>query len=100
MKLINVFKLLAALSLTNICNADLIALEDNQLSSVDGEGIGIVLEDFIYQAGEQTNGGTFEISGLQTSDDKKVSIGISQFYIAGSGSNQGVNVNEIKLIFF
>ena len=92
MKLINVFKLLAALSLTNICNADLIALEDNQLSSVDGEGIGIVLEDFVYQAGEQTNGGTFEISGLQTSDDKKVSIGISQFYIAGSGSNQGVNV--------
>jgi hypothetical protein len=75
--------------------SDLVALEDHDLGSVDGAGIGIVLEDFVFNGGEAVNGGgTFEISGLQTSDNKAVVLGISQFYIAGSGSNQGANVND------
>jgi hypothetical protein len=73
--------------------ADLVALEDVDLGEVDGEGIGIVLEDFVFNAGQSVNGGgTFEISGLQTSSDEDVVLGISQFYVAGSGSNQGANV--------
>lgn len=73
--------------------ADLVSLKDNELGNVDGEGVGLVLEDFVYNAGESINGGgTFEISGLQTSNDEAVVLGISQFYIAGSGSNQGTNV--------
>jgi len=73
--------------------ADLVALEDQELSSVDGEGIGLVLEDFVYNAGPSVNGGgTFEISGLQTSTNSDVVLSISQFYIAGSGSNKGANV--------
>lgn len=78
--------------------ADLVALEDSALGEVDGEGIGLVLEDFVYNAGEQVNGGTFEITGLSgrvnggTKQD--VVLGISQFYIAGSGSNNGANVND------
>jgi len=73
--------------------ADLVTLEDDELGNVDGEGVGIVLEDFVYNAGESINGGgTFEISGLQTSNNEDVVLGISQFYIAGSGSNQGANV--------
>jgi len=73
--------------------ADLVTLEDDELGHVDGEGVGIVLEDFVYNAGESINGGgTFEISGLQTSNDDAVVLGISQFYIAGSGSNKGTNV--------
>jgi hypothetical protein len=72
--------------------SDLVTLEDHELGSVDGEGVGIVLEDFVYNAGEGTNGGTFEISGLQTSNDDAVVLGISQFYIAGSGSSKGTNV--------
>lgn len=73
--------------------ADLVSLNDQDLSTVDGEGVGIVLEDFAYNAGESlVGGGTFEISGLQTSGDEEVTLGISQFYIAGSGSNRGSNV--------
>ena len=73
--------------------ADLVSLKDTELGNVDGEGVGLVLEDFVYNAGESINGGgTFEISGLQTSNDEAVVLGISQFYIAGSGSNQGTNV--------
>ena len=79
--------------LTNACLADLEMISDSGLSDIDGAGIGIVLEDFVYNAGESINGGgTFEISGLQTSNDEDVTIGISQFYIAGSGSNRGANV--------
>ena len=73
--------------------ADLETLTDEHLGDVDGAGIGIVLEDFIFNGGEAINGGgTFEISGLQTSDNKPVALGVSQFYIAGSGSNKGANV--------
>ncbi|OUS40525.1 hypothetical protein A9R00_05590 [Oleispira antarctica] len=74
--------------------SDLEMLTDKNLSDVDGAGIGIVLEDFIFNGGEAINGGgTFEVSGLQTSDNKPVILGISQFYIAGSGSNRGTNVD-------
>ena len=73
--------------------SDLEALSDSNLSDVDGAGIGFVLEDFVFNGGEAVNGGgTFEITGLQTSDDEDVVIGISQFYIAGSDSNRGTNV--------
>jgi len=94
-------KILVVLTLfasSTLVNADLITLEDSDLSEVDGEGIGLVLEDFIYNAGEAVNGGgTFEINGLQTSDDKDVTISISQFYIAASGSNQGTILNPVNI---
>lgn len=82
----------------NSSYADLVALEDNDLGAVDGEGIGLVLEDFLYNAGEAVNsGGTFEISGLKTSGDEDVVIAVSQFYIAGSGSNNGSTLNSVNL---
>lgn len=66
--------------------ADLVTLKDAELGSVDGEGVGIVLEGFVYNAGESINGGgTFEISGLQNSNNDAVVLGISQFYIAEIG---------------
>lgn len=81
------------LFLTYNAASDLVALDDSDLGNVDGEGVGIVLEDFVYNAGEQVNGGgTFEIGGLQNSSNQEVTLGISQFYIAGSGSNKGANV--------
>jgi hypothetical protein len=84
---LSVFVLL--ISLGSISFAQLVSLDDNYLGTVDGEGLGIVLEDFIYQAGskEIAGGANFEIGGLQTSDNKDVVIGISQFYIAGAGSS-------------
>lgn len=79
--------------LSNFTYSDLVAIDDSDLGLIDGEGIGLVLEDFVYNAGESVNGGgTFEIGGLQNSSNQEVSLGISQFYIAGSGSNKGSNV--------
>jgi hypothetical protein len=79
--------------------SDLEALSDSTLGNVDGAGIGFVLEDFVLQAGEQTNGGTFEISGLENSSGEEVVFGISQFYVSGSNSNRGTNVidNPVNL---
>ena len=94
--MINYFKDATALLLilsSQLSYSDLEPLNDSNLSNIDGAGIGLVLEDFVFNAGESVNdGGTFEISGLQTSADEDVVIGISQFYIAGSGSNRGTNV--------
>ncbi|MBL4798013.1 MAG: hypothetical protein JKY50_11410 [Oleispira sp.] len=89
------FSIPCAILFSQFSYSDLEMLTDSHLGDIDGAGIGIVLEDFIFNAGEAVNGGgTFEISGLQTSDNKPVVLGISQFYIAGSGSNQGANIND------
>lgn len=78
-------------------SGELISLEDDELSNVDGAGVGLVLEDFLYNAGEEVNGGTFEISGLQgrnnNGPEQDVVLEVSQFYVAGEGSALGTNVN-------
>lgn len=97
--MINSLRFITLAVLPILAHSDLIPLNDSTLKKIDGEGIGIVLEDFVYQAGEQTNGGTFEISGLENSSGQSVVLGISQFYVAGSNSNRGVNVinNPVNL---
>lgn len=91
-RLNNILYLMVLCIFSHSSLSDLVALGDADLGAVDGEGIGIVLEDFVYNAGESVNGGgTFEISGIQTSFDEDVVLGVSQFYIAGSGSYRGQN---------
>jgi len=80
--------------------AELKALDDSQLASVEGAGIGLVLEDFAFEAGEDVAGGNrLDIGGITNADGEEVVLSISQFYVAGSGSNQGVNVigNPVNL---
>jgi len=82
--------LLSFSMLVNVVQADLVSIDDFALSKVDGEGIGLVLEDFIFNAGSETaGGGTIEISGLKGSSGQDVSLHVSQFYILGNGSIRG-----------
>ncbi len=84
----------------HFANAELKALDDSQLASVEGAGIGLVLEDFAFEAGEDVAGGNrLDIGGITNADGEEVVLSISQFYVAGSGSNQGVNVigNPVNL---
>lgn len=75
------------------CFSALSALDDERLSQVDGAGIGLVLENFSYNTGKDIDpDGVFEISGLSNSAGQDVVISVSQFYVAGSGSNEGANV--------
>lgn len=92
----NVFyRCLFCIFVTSFVEADLIPLDDIDMGTVDGAGVGIVLEDFIYQAGskESAGGANFELGGLETTDNKNVVLSISQFYIAGSGSNKGTSID-------
>lgn len=97
--MINLLRITLLMSFPYFAMADLIPLTDSILKKIDGEGIGIVLEDFVFQAGEQVNGGTFEISGLENASGQEVVLGISQLYISGSDSNRGKNVigNTVNL---
>jgi hypothetical protein len=97
--MINILRVIVLVLFPILSYSELVTLDDSTLKNIEGAGIGIVLEDFVYQAGEQTNGGTFEISGLENSNGQSVVLGISQFYIAGSDSNRGVNVinNPVNL---
>jgi hypothetical protein len=85
------------MSIGSLSFAELVSLDDEDLGGVDGAGIGIVLEDFVYEAGSQTTGGaTFELSGLETSTGGPVEISISQFYIAGAGSDIDPITKEVR----
>lgn len=99
-RIIDLFRFMSCFLITGSVYADLIALDDETLKDIDGEGIGLVLENFIYEAGEQTSGGgVFEISGLENTNGDSVVFGISQFYVAGSNSLRGANVinNPVNL---
>lgn len=95
--------LVGSLMVLPVVHAELVSLEDEELGRVDGEGIGLVLEDFVFNAGTQVdNGSTFEIGGFTgwVEDasggwsQKNATFSISQLYIAGEGSNRGTNVND------
>ncbi|MCA6063466.1 hypothetical protein [Thalassolituus marinus] len=85
---------------TNVAQAELTSLSDEALGEVKGEGIGFMLEDFAFEAGaDVATGNRLDITGLTNSAGDDVVLSVSQFYIAGSGSNLGTNVigNPVNL---
>ncbi len=79
--------------------AELAALDDSAMSNVQGQGVGIVLEDFLFNHGDdQSKGQTFKIEGLKSTDGQQdVDITVSQLYITNSGSNYGSVRNAVNL---
>jgi len=79
-------------------SAEMTSLSDNDLSEVDGAGIGLVMDDFVFSHGnDAANGKVFKISGLNDSDGNPVSINVNQLYIARSGSNYGTTLDPVNL---
>jgi hypothetical protein len=79
-------------------SAEMTSLSDNDLSEVDGAGIGLVMDDFVFSHGnDAANGKVFKISGLNDSDGSPVSINVNQLYIARSGSNYGTTLDPVNL---
>ena len=80
-----------------IAAAELEKLNDGELSEIDGAGIGLILEDFIFSHrtdapdvnGEQAR--IFRIAGIQSTDGREVDITVNHRYIAGSDSDYGTN---------
>lgn len=80
--------------LSSLSHAELQRMDDEALSSVDGEGIGFVLENFSFEAGtDVASGNRLDITGITNSSGEDVVLSVSQLYIAGAGSNQGQNVS-------
>mgnify|MGYP000158443615 CR=1 FL=1 len=79
-------------------SAEMTSLSDNDLSEVDGAGIGLVMDDFVFSHGnDAASEKVFKISGLNDSDGNAVSINVNQLYIARSGSNHGTTLNPVNL---
>jgi len=79
-------------------SAEMTSLSDNDLSEVDGAGIGFVMDDFVFSHGnDAANGKIFKISGINDSEGKPVSINVNQLYIASSDSEYGSKLDPVNL---
>jgi len=79
-------------------NAELMSLSDNDLSEVDGAGIGLVMDDFAFSHGHSpSEDKIFRITGIKDSSGEDVVINVNQLYIARAGSNYGTNIQGVNL---
>lgn len=88
------------LAFSSLASAELATLSDDEMSTVDGAGIGLVLEDFVFDHGDdQANGQVFKITGIKSTaaSPEDVEITVSQLYIARADSNYGENLNPVNL---
>jgi hypothetical protein len=78
--------------------AELTSLSDNDLSEVEGAGVGLVMDDFIFSHGNNpSEDKVFRITGIKSQDNQDVVINVNQLYIARSGSNYGANLEGVNL---
>lgn len=79
-------------------NAELESLTETELSEVDGAGIGVVLEDFMFAHGTDVeNGSIFKIGGLKSTDGRDVEVVVNKLYIAGANSKYGESLSPVNL---
>lgn len=89
---------LLALALVRGASAHLAALSDKELSSVRGGGVGLVLENFVFEHGTNVqNGQVFKIGGIKSSTGENVNITVNKLYIARAGSDYGTNLQPVNL---
>ncbi|MEP1214144.1 MAG: hypothetical protein ABJM11_15745 [Marinobacter sp.] len=84
-------------------NAELQGLSEHELSEIDGEGIGVVLENFKFSHGtdvpdaDGNQARIFKIGGLKSTDGRDVEIVVNHLYISGNESNYGENLSPVNL---
>lgn len=78
--------------------AEMSALSDQDLSEVDGQGVGLVLEDFVFSHGhDSSTDKVFRITGLTNSAGEAVTVNVNQLYIARTGSDHGSVLEGVNL---
>lgn len=78
--------------------AEMMSLSDNDLSEVDGQGIGLVMDDFVFSHGhDEADDKIFRITGVTNKNGDPVVINVNQMYIARSGSNYGTTLEGVNL---
>ncbi len=89
--------------------AELQDLSEDEMSDVNGAGIGLVLENFLFTHGTDATPSTpgeipriFKIGGIRSTpnaqgETQEVDIVVSQLYIARAGSNYGQDLAPVNL---
>jgi len=96
-KILNRIAILTLLPVS-FAGAEMTSLSDNDLSEVDGAGIGLVMGDFVFSHGNDTaNDKVFKITGLKSVGGEDVTVNVNQLYIARSGSNYGTTLDGVNL---
>ncbi len=86
--------LLAALLAAPFAHAEMTALDDEQLSDVQGAGIGFVLDSAMVDG----NKATIAINGVtNTATGQNVPITVKELYVAATGSNKGSTLAAVTL---
>jgi len=65
--------------------ADLVAMDDFELSDTTGEGLGFALQDFELNS----DGAALKVTGIKDSNGGEIDIDWTSFYILGEGSEKG-----------
>ncbi len=73
--------------------ADMQAMDDSELSEVDGAGIGFVLDGIVFDASQAT----ITINDITNGSGQNVPISVKEFYLAASGSNKGSTLNPANV---
>ena len=79
-------------------NAEMTSLSDNDLAEVDGAGVGLVMDDFVFSHGHNVaEDKVFRITGIKSQAGEDVTINVNQLYIARSESNYGSDLRGVNL---
>lgn len=90
------FRILAITTLALLAGqacAELKALDDRQLSDVQGAGIGFVLEDVLMDASQAI----ITVNDITNGSGQNVPISVKEFYIGATGSNKGANLAPVSI---
>ena len=89
--------LLGLLSIVS-AHAELVMMGDGELSAVQGAGIGIMLEQVLVDAGQNTaNQATITINDITNASGQNVPISVKEFYLGATGSNKGAILNPVTI---
>lgn len=87
-----------AMVLSTVSLAEMQSLSDNDLSEVDGQGIGLVMDDFVFSHGHDTaNDKVFRITGVTNKNGDPVTINVNQMYVANTDSDYGATLEGVNL---
>lgn len=88
----------ALMLLSTGVNAELQSLSDNELSELQGQGIGLVMEDFVFSHGHNpSDDKIFRITGLTNTAGDSVIVNVNQLYVARAGSDYGNTLDPVNL---
>ncbi|MFP6850854.1 MAG: hypothetical protein VCA57_19415 [Pseudomonas sp.] len=83
----------ALMLLSGVAQAEMQALDDQELSAVQGAGLGLVLDGILLDA----SGAVITINDINNGSGQNVPIAVKEFYLGAAGSNKGANLNPVNI---